>query len=547
MQRPLARIGGMTNAAPPFDEWPLPSPDGEPSQDAAICEALDRVVSQDYENVARRLQVYRREQQRLARHYQIGGLAPEAYGEAVRQRIDLVSGVCAEQFDFAFTSGSTHEPKRLFYPRERLHRLQETFLRQVLLAYADVRPGRPAFYFLTSLKADNSISSLMARQLDLPESLTCIFAESVIFEPRVASLAERYPQDAIHLTLLGLVSPSMIVMANPSSLWVLLDRAQSEWERIRGQMAGLLAEPYLQSFIVSRGPAVGERTARLRELIEQTACPGLPELLPELTTVQCWQGGYVRPFLERLQAQFADRPPRFAPLCSFSTETVAALYYPRLTTAGGLPLDEDVCYEFLPEDAPLQADALRPPWELNAGERATMVVSDAYGLSRYHTEDLFECRGRLGDVPIIEFVGRAGLNYSFTGEKLTDRQLLAVYDRIRERSLGPGAVLTCFPKLNAGQAPSYVLVLVSRQPPPDWQPCVATLFDEELMSVNTEYASKRDSGRLTAPELATMSLEDLMRSLAVVEPRYRNVNPAQFKPLPLFKVIWESLTPRSQP
>ena len=67
------------------------------------------------------------------------------------------------------------------------------------------------------------------------------------------------------------------------------------------------------------------------------------------------------------------------------------------------------------------------------------------------------------------------------------------------------------------------------------------------MSVNTEYASKRDSGRLTAPELATMSLEDLMRSLAVVEPRYRNVNPAQFKPLPLFKVIWESLTPRSQP
>ncbi len=535
----------MTNATSPLDELPLPSPAGEPSRDAAIRVALERVVSRDYASATRRLQEYRREQLQLARHYQIGALVPQAYGEALRQRIDVVSAACVEEFDFAFTSGSTHEPKRLFYPRQRLHRLQQTFLRQVLLAYADVRPGRPAFYFLTSLKADNSISSLMARQLQLPESLASVFAESVIFEPRVAALAERYPQDAIHLALLGLVSPSMVVMANPSSLWVLLDRAQLEWERIRGQMAGLLAEPLLQSFIDSRGPAMSERAVRVRKLSERSDCPGLHELLPDLTAVQCWQGGYVRPFLERLQAQFAERPPRFAPLCSFSTETVAALYYPRLTTAGGLPLDEGVCYEFLPEDAPLQADALLPPWGLNAGERATMVVSDAYGLNRYHTEDLFECRGRLRDVPIIEFVGRAGLNYSFTGEKLTDRQLLTVYDRIREQLLGPGTVLTCFPKLNAGQAPSYVLVLVSRQPPSEWQPRVATAFDEELMSVNSEYASKRGSGRLAAPELATLSLEDLMRSLAVVEPRYRNVNPAQFKPLPLFKVVWENFTLRS--
>jgi len=223
-----------------------------------------------------------------------------------------------------------------------------------------------------------------------------------------------------------------------------------------------------------------------------------------------------------------------------STETVAYLIYPRFTLEGGLPLSPGVCYEFLVSGQDTIEGNLLKPWALESGKHYSMVVSDAYGLKRYHTEDLFECAGFKKHTPILRFLGRVGLNYSFTGEKITDQQLLHVYENVRQTAKMANGVFTCFPKRNEGGIPGYVFVCITQDSTSSAM--VAEMFDRALMEVNEEYASKRKSERLTKPEIVFANYETIMARLVSSDRRYADANPSQFKPLPLYRVFWDTLT-----
>ena len=456
---------------------------------------------------------YQRAQEGLVRKYGIEGLGPEPYSEVARERIKKLAAVCREPLEFAWTSGTTREPKQILYPRHRLRALQQTYVAQAILAYRHAGLGRPAFYFLTSLAPDRSVSGLLARE-PLPWWLArYILCDSIVYEPTVARLVEQYPQGALHLTLLLLSAPVLIAMANPSSLYMILDHTQRDWGRIRTQVTSILAEGWLPEFLKRMGSAINAREFRIRHLLQSPTCPPLRELLPELRMVYCWDGGYVQPFIDNLQQQLKDIQPLFRPMFSMSTETVASLIYPHVSIDGGLPVYPGVYYEFLQTDHEGVASNLLKPWQLQVGQRYVMVVSDAYGLKRYQTNDLFECVGFKRQTPLLRFKGRAGLGYSFTGEKITDQQLLEVYETIRQRTEISGAAFTCFPRLNKGSVPSYVFVYITDTQgvlPPSM---TVELLDEALMEVNEEYASKRKSNRLAKPEMVTRSYEQLVIQL----------------------------------
>ena len=488
-----------------------------------------------------RLACYRRDQHTLARRYGIEGRAPEPYGDSTRRRILERATMCRGPKEFAWTSGTTHDAKQLFYPKQRIRALQHAYVAQAVLAYRHAGLGRPAFYFFTSMAPDRSVSGLLARE---PLSWWLgryILCDSVVYEPAVARLAERYPQDALHLTLLLLTAPVLIAMANPSSLSLILDHAQHDWDRVRTQVTSILAEGWLPAFRKRMGPAHIAREARARQLLASPACPPMRELLPELRMVYCWNGGYVQPFLDNLRQQLKDIQPLFRPMFSMSTETVAYMIYPGVSADGGLPMYPGVCYEFIQAGHDATAQHLLKPWELRARQRYMMVVSDAYGLSRYQTHDLFECVGFKRRTPLLQFQGRAGLSYSFTGEKITDQQLLDIYETIRRKADMPGAAFTCFPKLNKGSVPGYVFVHVTNAQPMRTGLMTAELFDQILMEANEEYASKRQSGRLAKPEMATRRYEQLASRLMRADAHEAGTSPAQFKPLPLYQVFWESL------
>ena len=491
--------------------------------------------------LAIRLARYGRDQEGLGRRYGVEGHEPESYTDSTRERILKHAATFRGQREFAWTSGTTHQPKQILYPRRRIRALQQLYVVQAILAYRDAGLGRPAFYFLTSMAPDRSVSGLLARE-PLPWWLArYILCDSVVYESAVARLINRYPQEALHLTLLMLTAPVLIAMANPSSLYVIIERAQQGWNRIRAQVQDILAEDGLSELRRRGRRTISRREVMVRQLLGSPRCPTVKALLPELKMVYCWQGGYVQPFLDNLQQQLGDLQPIFRPMFSMSTETVAYLIYPRISTDAGLPIYPGVCYEFMEADDASSPRHLLRPWELQVGQQYLMVVSDAYGLRRYQTNDVFECVGVRCQTPLLRFLRRAGLSYSFTGEKITDQQLLEVYETVQKTAKLPGAVFVCFPRLNKGKVPGYVFVRVvdAETVPPD--AVLSQRFDEALMRVNEEYASKRKSGRLAQPEMVSCRYEELVAKLMRSDARYRTTSPAQFKLLPLYQTAWETL------
>lgn len=491
----------------------------------------------------RRLTRYQSDQLALARRYQVEDRQPERYGESTRQRILALAQAAQEPWEFVRTSGTMQAPKELFYPRSRARFLHRMYLKQVLLACDAVGIDRLAGYFVTSLAPDHSLSGLLARTRPpwLLEKIA--LGESLPHLPQVAALVGRFSQDAIHVMLLTLTAPVIVATVNPSSLSVLLDRVARDWDHIRHDVRGALSTDLLPAVLRRLQASARLRETRLRAFASRPRGPTPQELLPELRAIYCWNGGYVQPFVDRLREQLADLQPTFFSMFSLSTETVAYEIFPRITTLGGFPIYPGVCYEFLPQHTAATAEHVGKPWDLEVGKPYEMLVSDPYGLIRYRTEDIFECLGFEHQTPLLRFLGRAGLTYSFTGEKIIAEQLLEAYERVRRDLRLDGAVFTCFPNRNRGRIPGYVFVCCPATDSGLPGALSAEVFDRHLIEINSEYAVKRQSGRLAPPDLVVESYPSLIAKLMNSDRRYDGTNPQQFKLLPLHQMFWDQLPP----
>ena len=239
---------------------------------------------------------------------------------------------------------------------------------------------------------------------------------------------------------------------------------------------------------------------------------------PAVKTYICWTGGYVQPFLDRLATHLPSPRYTLIPMYSMSTETIETLPHFRNNENYFLPMAPEVVYEFIDDNGKLiDADQLEP------GQLYEMVISDAYGLKRYRTDDLFRCERKIHGLPDLTFVRRRTLEYSFTGEKLTGEQLSIVFEQLRAMypSLLSDRLLTCVPS----QPSHYKLLLIGDSRSGD--DSLATSCDALLCEINCEYRAKRASGRLGPIEVMNVKLNDFV-----------SINPTwetQFKFLPLLR------------
>jgi hypothetical protein len=274
-------------------------------------------------------------------------------------------------------------------------------------------------------------------------------------------------------------------------------------------------------------------------------------MVPGLGVYSCWDGGYVRPFLDCVQSFLPPDRFQLVPMYSMSTETIETLTYFDGDEARFLAIAPGVLYEFLREDSPDDPRALVPAYDLEPGAVYSMVVSDPYGLTRYQTEDLFRCEGKVGDVPDLRFLRRRGLGYSFTGEKLTDVQLIDAFERLRRvfpELASAGVQLTLIPHRPSGAlVPSYRLVLaypgVLPRSVSEARRDIAACFEQILGEVNREFAGKLASSRLGPTHAVAMPYDELAAQL---DPKTRSASDragrvwdTQFKLLPLYRKLWD--------
>jgi hypothetical protein len=483
-----------------------------------------------------------RQQRRLRRRYGLDAQTPIQQWQDRNNRV-----VRPGDGAFAVTSGSTSGQKRVFYTKRRLRTVKWAYVDMFIRCCRAMRIRRRSLYVFSSLTRDESLTTLLLEERRLPSYFATLQAPyRTQFTPAIQRLAAAYGTTAVRLWVLALSNPGVLYSTNPSTLSAFFDDLGAGW-RDHSRLVrdychhpdGFSVEVHrIARRLASRGSH--ERLARLAasDMPLPIAC-----IAPSVEAFICWSGGYVRPFLDRLAGHLPSERHRHIPMYSMSTETIETVTHFGPGAVAFLPIAAGVCYEFLEAGADDSASLLRAAGELQIGTAYTMVVSDAFGLERYQTGDVFLCRGRVAGLPDLEFLRRSGVEYSFTGEKLTSDQLDFVYGQLRGKCPGLRAddFLTCVPSYPPGEhIPHYKVALVRGAVDDDdiRDEELAARADRLLATINPEYDSKRKSGRLGPVRLVRLTHAEL--AARVGGGRHRETWETQFKFLPLYVETWES-------
>ena len=419
---------------------------------------------------------------------------------------------------FAYTSGSAGEPKRILYTKRRLRRLKFVFSDMFVRACWNFGIDRPSLYVFSAFEPDESLTSLLLDEIDLPNYLSTLQAPyRVQHHSAIRALAAEYGATAVRLWLITIANPGVLYSTNPSTLSTFFDELSHRWRESSSLIRHWCRDSKrfnrelrkIAHRIDSRGSA-----QRLHAIATSDSFLPIERLAPAVEAYICWTGGYVKPFLDRLQKYLPAPRYRLIPMYSMSTETIETTsQFAKHDEVSFIPLAPGVVYEFL-EHA--NHERLIDATDLEPGKVYEMIVSDAYGLRRYRTGDLFLCRRRIGNLPDLVFLRRRGLEYSFTGEKLTAEQVSIVFAQLRSQRplVFAEKYLSCVPSAPSDALPHYTVVLIGNRTGSSDLDEIAARCDELLCEVNCEYRSKRASGRLGAVRLIETNTRDFAARFA---------------------------------
>jgi GH3 auxin-responsive promoter len=486
-------------------------------------------------------------QQRLRSRYRISVETPvRSYGSEVAAQIDEIAAKTRGPVEFAMTSGSTGSPKRILFNGRRLRLLKLTFTDFFVRCVWAFSIRHSSLYVLSSLANDQSLTSMLLDEKRLPSYFSTLQAPYRIqCHPSLKLLVSTYGATAVRLWILAISNPGALYSTNPSTLSTFLDDLATRWHSNSKLVRDWHHKPdtFEKSVhrIARRLSARG--MAKRIELIAKSEAPLPLELCaPRVSTYICWTGGYVRPFLDRLTKYLPPDRYRLIPMYSMSTETVETTGYIRDGSLVFVPLAPGVLYEFIAEGKEnVPSNVLRPD-QLETGHTYSLVVSDNYGLRRYQTGDLFMCAGRVSGLPDLRFLRRKDLEYSFTGEKLTEQQVNFAFQSLRANvhALTDTDFLTCVPSHPAdGTVPHYKLVIITeRLNGSDLRADeISEQCDKLFAEINCEYKDKRESGRLGQVRMERLERSDFIRRISGAN---ADSWEAQFKFLPLYRQTWES-------
>ena len=486
-------------------------------------------------------------QARLQRRYCIRRATPlaDSIGLPAGDRADARHGPRSPRL--AKTSGSTGQPKEIPYTNARLREVRFTFIDVFLRCFWSLDVARTSLYVFGSLDNDESLTTLLLEETRSPSRLEVLQAPyRVERHPALQGLRDRYATSAIRLWIVSLSNPGVLYSTNPSTLSTFLDELNRNWQEssalVRDYVRKSHTFPAPIHRIVRRLVSRGSRE-RLERIAASPEFLPIEEWAPGVDTYVCWTGGYVAPFLERVRTYLPAPRYRLVPMYSMSTETVETITHFDRDGIAFLPVAPGVFYEFLDDDASQSPENLQPASRLRKGKAYRMVVSHPYGARRYRTGDVFLVKEWVGELPDLRFLRRWGLGYSFTGEKLTGEQLAEAYGKIRGDypAMDGADFLTCFPSQpDTDPIPHYKLTLIRGDGLPGCElPGITERCDRLLAELNTEYRNKRESRRLGPVRFQQMNASEFRRRMAAGPPPHDL--DAQFKFLPLYPCLWESL------
>lgn len=296
---------------------------------------------------------------------------------------------------------------------------------------------------------------------------------------------------------------SFIYSVNPSTVLLLAQRlGQFTEDILRDVRDGTLSENYPVPAEVAKLLKPYFRPDPQRaSFLEKAAGKGGGTLLPkhvwpELAAIGCWKGGSVGIYI----SQFDRFYPEGLPVrdCGYyASEHRGSVPISDDDSSGVLAIPTNV-YEFFPaneERKPEPTELLRPH-QLKIGEQYYIYVTTAAGLYRYDMADIIEVTGFFHKTPLIRFVQKGKGFVSFTGEKLSETQVIEAVQKASASYSGNSEFIAAVGEM-AETGPRYTFLIEFDIPPADEEAkSLACSIEKELSSLNIEYEGKRKSKRL---------------------------------------------------
>lgn len=410
---------------------------------------------------------------------------------------------------FAMTSGSTASPKYIPVTDEFIRQYRRGWNIFGVKALLD-HPGamlRPLLQVSSPMDVDRtpggvpcgSISGLLAatqkrlvrRFYAVPSSLS-----------RIQDTAARY------YAIMRLAIPkdvAFMVTASPATQLQLARVAARHAESmIRDIRDGTLTLPGDLDRTLAQGwagrlapdPATAGRLAAIREH-DGTL---LPRRYWNLRFLANWTGGTLALHLGDFPACFGDVPVRDIGLLATEGRVTIGM---EDGVAGGVLDVEGAYFEFVPCGG--GTGDVRSCHELVPGETYRVVMTNSAGLYRYDIGDHVRVIGYLCQAPMLEFLHRGSRTASVTGEKITEWQVTRAFQEACEASSQPVGSFVLAPRW--ADPPFYRLYLQDSDTgglAHESSVMIARHMDKSLSRLNTEYDSKRRSGRLGAIDVSVL-------------------------------------------
>lgn len=224
----------------------------------------------------------------------------------------------------------------------------------------------------------------------------------------------------------------------------------------------------------------------------------LKDIWPKLNFISCWTSAGAANYYSKI----IEQAPHATVVPFMTCGTEGAVTIPICPSIDSQPLAiNQAVFEFIPEEISpdtwlntCKIDTLGPS-ELLPDRRYHMIMSQAHGLLRLWTGDIFEVQDVQNGTPWLRFIERYGVFNSFTGEKLTHTDLAVAFNCTFKKLRLDNMPYLISPKWD--NPPYYIAIVESEQ---RIKPATfSAQLDQELCEINLEYQSKRQSKRLEQP------------------------------------------------
>ena len=254
-----------------------------------------------------------------------------------------------------------------------------------------------------------------------------------------------------------------------------------------------------------------ERARALEDMRTRRGGKLLPaDYWPELALIGCWKGGTVGAHVERFGEWFDPDGAAPKPVRDWGYLSSEARGSIPITDegAGGVLTVATNVYEFVEAEQVEEEPDKPEAWdflgahEVDSPRDYYVFLTTTGGLYRYDINDVVRIEGFHNETPILTFQRKGRGMTSLTGEKVSDTQVI---EAVQAAASDAGVAVAHFRALADVDAARYVFQIEPEGELSESQgKSLLAAIEQKLVDQNLEYASKRKSQRLGAPELQVM-------------------------------------------